>query len=1085
MQTKDQEISQKTLNLDFITKFPVIDTLTFPTNEGNFTVRQRIVGDLNDSKKLMIVTGYAGIEQLIKFISEFAANQEIMIVIGHEPSMAMRRSSREPAAKISDEMRDYWLNRGFSPRINSAVIDSIESIKSGRVQVRIHTERFLHAKATMTDTAAIFGSSNFSNAGLENSRELNGRHLWGSREYDLIRDFMSGCWERSEDYNDRFLDLLETLQQHVSWDEALARACAALLEGQWATNLLPPKLKEDFDNLWPHQKQAIAQGLSVLETQGSVVISDPTGSGKTRTGGWLFRLAYSRMIGRGGENTESLTPVMVCPSSVSNNWHAMLDSVGTPKEIISMGLLSNTKSDSTKRRLKLINGTNLLGVDEIHNFYNYKSARTKALSSNLAESRIFATATPINRRFDDLITLMRLLGTDDLDEGSYRKMKSLEDKIKDPNKNIRNVAIRDAKKLIGRFMVRRTRDELKDMANLRSDEYLLQDGVANYPEYSSKEYSIENNNDKDIIYSIEDDVEKITGLSKLPSKLYQTKSEKNMGKTEERVMDSRLILAKSGSKWDIWNFLDSSPVALIEHILGTDVAEKRYGLEGVKKGNSRSSGRVDKLEQMKIPEWCLSDEFKTSDMVPEWLTNEVEFNKKRMEEIELYKSIAEKTLELSDHRIMSKLKVIESTYTAQGKTLAFGSSIITLAHLKKLLENMGIEVDVFSGADGRTKKKKVETAEKLFGLKSDSSPRVGLFSDSMSEGINLQGTGVLIHLTYPTTIRKAEQRVGRVDRMDSKFDSITIYYPERDFISIKMRAHLKERTKLVKDLIGSNIKLPDEIDELSDSEEIDLSSARITEEMFTNREGLFDAFHGVRELIGEGKLISADTYEMMRSSQAKVVSSVGLVRSHSPWCLAVVQTNKDWAPQWVFLDWSKRESTDNAGISTELETICSSLLKNLEEADNLEPSEYSDKVIGDYIEHLSKKEKHLLPMRRRALLNQMSKVINYWIQKNYGYDSSEGKRLHSLAKAAAGSKLEALDLRQLAGQWVGFVKDHRDRFQSSVGSTRSRSKKLSLLKDNPPENIEYFLGRFSNVGHAEDFDSRIIALIAGIPDINS
>ena len=217
--------------------------------------------------------------------------------------------------------------------------------------------------------------------------------------------------------------------------------------------------------------------------------------------------------------------------------------------------------------------------------------------------------------------------------------------------------------------------------------------------------------------------------------------------------------------------------------------------------------------------------------------------------------------------------------------------------------------------------------------------------------------------------------------MDSKFDCITIYYPERDYVSNKMRAHLKERAELVKDLIGSNIKLPDEdIDELSDSEEIDLSSARITQEMFTNREGLFDAFHGVRELIGEGKLISSDTYEMMRSSQAKVVSSVGLVRTHSPWCLAVVQTNKDWAPQWVFLDWSKKKSTDNAGISTELETICDSLLVNLDGADDLKPSEHTDKVIGDYIEHLSKNEKHLLPMRRRALLSQMLKVQ---LHRNY------------------------------------------------------------------------------------------------------
>ncbi|SVD40725.1 uncharacterized protein METZ01_LOCUS393579, partial [marine metagenome] len=214
------------LDLDYTSAFPVLDPLTFPTNEGSYCVRDRIIADTRDSNNLKIVTGYAGMEELIEFISEYAFNQEIEIVIGHEPSMVMRKSAKRTPEKLADEMREYWLNRGFSPRTNASVLEAIRAIESGRVRTKIHTERFLHAKATVTETAATFGSSNFSRSGLEHSRELNGRHLYGSREFVMINDFVKGCWDRSENFDDRFLELLKELQLYITWEEALARACA-------------------------------------------------------------------------------------------------------------------------------------------------------------------------------------------------------------------------------------------------------------------------------------------------------------------------------------------------------------------------------------------------------------------------------------------------------------------------------------------------------------------------------------------------------------------------------------------------------------------------------------------------------------------------------------------------------------------------------------------------------------------------------------------------------------------------------------------------------------------------------------------
>jgi hypothetical protein len=352
----------------------------------------------------------------------------------------------------------------------------------------------------------------------------------------------------------------------------------------------------------------------------------------------------------------------------------------------------------------------------------------------------------------------------------------------------------------------------------------------------------------------------------------------------------------------------------------------------------------------------------------------------------------------------------------------------------------------------------------------------------MSEGINLQGSSVLIHFTSPTTVRNAEQRAGRVDRMNSIFDEIEIFYPQRDTISEMMKDHLAERCKLVGDVIGSNLKLPGEDIEEVTLDELELNHKDITEVMGTNREGLFDAFHNVRELIGSDKLISDEDYENMRTSKAKVLSYIGLVKSEKPWCFFVIQTNKNWAPQWVLLDYSKKAATQTRGIYTKVDKICEMLGDNLASAEDMQPSTHADEWVTKYLEHVEKYEYNLLPMRRRALLKQMNDVLNEW-QKKLGFHNDIGKELGYLKRAALSAGEYRLDLRQLASTWNDFYREYREKLNLSTLKGRGKQKKtLEMIKDTPPADIENFIQRFSHVDAMESIDPRTIAMIAGVPN---
>jgi superfamily II DNA or RNA helicase len=1063
-------------------QFPKLDWNTFPTNERGIIVGDRIALDCKDSSFLNIVSGYSGLDQIISFITRKASDSKIKLVFGHEPSISSISRIHSPR-KIDTEMRDYWLEKGFSPSSNSAVMEAIQAIKDRRVIARIHTERFLHAKAYITENAAVFGSSNFSKPGLETSRELNGRHLNGSIGYFSVNEFFNGCWDRSEDFTERLLSLLERLLRYSTWQEALARSCAALLEGDWAKQLIPPNMKEDFDNLWPHQRQGIAQALTVLETQGAVVIADPTGSGKTKTGGWLIRLAYQKILSNGGEMATNLIPVMVCPASVEKNWRPLFDDLGVRPEVISTGIVSGGRKESSKNRLKLINKTNLLSVDEIHNFYGTSSNRTKNLSENLAESRIFMTATPINKEFQDLIKLMNLLGTEELDGETFSRLKILKDDIMSLDKNKRNEARKEANKLIQKFMVRRTRNDLRYIVENRSDEYLLESGrVANYPEYEAVDYSLNSEKDDEIISEISSHTSKLLGIARI-SHLRVTKQQKKLGVTEKQTLDRILKSQPALSEYNVWKMLDSSVPALYEHLMGTDELERKLDWLSGKEKPTYAQGVINKLRKMPIPEWGFSEEFKNDKSVPPWLLDNDEFEKARVNEINLYESILSLTEKLSDSRIDSKINCIIESIKNNGKTLVFDTSNITLLFLEKKLKDLGIETHTFIGSTKGSKNKKVNEAEELFGLNSDDKSRVALLSDMMSEGINLQGSSNLIHLTTPSTIRLAEQRVGRVDRMNTRFDEIKIYYPKKDLLSSQMKPYLKERNKLVGDIIGSNIILPDDdgIDNLSEDGDEMLSSIEMNEKMFSERNGLFDAFHEVRELIGENGLISNIEYDDMRTSNAKVMSYVGYVKSQKPWCFFVIESNKNGAPQWVFLDDEKRNAKKNFGLVIDTPEICSELRTLIPESSNIEPSENADKIVKGYLEHISKNQFKLLPQRRQSLLSDMAYVLLKW-KNMVGHQSEIGKRLEELRFEVIGKSGNQKDKKKIASKWMEYLRDNSESLEYKTTRKKKKGHLRTKLVENPPNDFESFLQTFESIDIIPDLESRVIAMIAGIPE---
>ena len=320
----------------------------FPLNNtGAASVRTVVFGDLKQSASPLLVTGYASLDQIIDFSCDACETpgHEVRLLIGNEPYASRRDTFSMNRNDLTQEMSDYWLQRGISLVYSAKIIRMLGLLKAGRIQARcMPGGRRLHAKIYCGDEAAMVGSSNFTDAGLQFQHEANVRfdaHK-DPKRFEELTQIAGNFWKLGSSYQEELVALLENLLQVVRWQEALARACAELLEGEWAESYLRGGYLAGAGELWPSQKQGIAQALYVLSNQGSVLIADATGAGKTRMGTYLIGAVQDDIL-RKGRVRQGKT-LMICPPSVEEDWMRESTLSGVPLETYSHGKLSSKRA---------------------------------------------------------------------------------------------------------------------------------------------------------------------------------------------------------------------------------------------------------------------------------------------------------------------------------------------------------------------------------------------------------------------------------------------------------------------------------------------------------------------------------------------------------------------------------------------------------------------------------------------------------------------------------------------------------------------------------------------------------------------
>ena len=1052
------------------------DQRRFPTNLGDYRVAQPVEADLLESASPLLVTGYAALDRFIVFCGQVRA-QQVRVLFGHEPFVHGRRSFRLDGQDFPREVEAYWLEQHISLMHSAALIHAIELLEAGRVQARfVGGGRRMHAKIYVGERAASVGSSNFTDPGMSSQYEANARFERAEqpKRYEELQRLAESYWSLGRDYNADLLALLHKLLRFVSWQEALARAAAELLEGEWAADYLRDDYLSDADSLWPSQRQGIAQALAVVSNHDSVLIADATGAGKTRMGAYLIGALRDQITRRGRMRSRANT-VMVCPPAVMQNWEREKRAANIDMEVYSHGGLSHQSSHGHELKVEALRRAQILCVDEGHNFLNLATKRTQLLLRNMADHVVMLTATPINRSVTDLLRIADMLGADNLEPSTLKAF----DKMLGARRLSRTLSEEETRLLrdeIRKFTVRRTKAMLNTLIERDPDRYRDQGGRrCRFPRHRARVYRLdEPQSDRALALRVRELSSQLHGVTHFERPIELPKGLKRLGVTEDQYLNGRLHGARKLVQYLILSSLRSSRAALIEHIEGTEAAVSAFGLSGFRKktpgGNilARLAKQAGKLPNNKL-----------SIALPDWLSDARAHRRACEQDAAIYREIAACCRELSDAREKRKAEQLLVNVRHHCLILAFDSRPITLAVIRKLLgKERGFETLM---GWGEAERERAELMQR-FAPGSDARNVIGLCSDSLSEGVNLQRASALVHLDMPTVVRIAEQRAGRVDRLDTAHEEIEVWWPD-DAPEFALAADEKfvQRYETVDSLLGANMPLPEHLRDETPRVRVESMIEEYEQAATQPWDGLDDAFAPARMLIsGESALVDAQTYAHYRHVSERVMSRVSLVGAKRPWAFFCITAGAFAAPRWILLP------SYNAAAVTELLDVANGLRKRLgPEVVSLSDHEAGAEELQRFIRRLVLVERELLSRKKQRALAEMA-----WCLKDLRTRAAEQQRqlavdvLDALIRLLDSPAPDAQpDWDELATRWLDLIRPVW--FSQLEAPRRTRPLLLKDLRGALTERADWLerevMQHFDEIPVMQGLDRRIRACIVGVP----
>src|SRR3990167_5451144 len=862
--------------------------LTFITNEKGQNLKERFEVLIKDTKFFDCLVGYfyaSGFHAIYKSL-ESTEKVRILIGISTNPQTydlmqkatlseqsALQFSSAETKEKLGEIVEVEMENAEDSEKTENGIYTFIDWIKTGKLEIRAYPSEKIHAKVYIMTFGegdrdkgrVITGSSNFTQAGLMDNLEFN-VELKNRADFDFALAKFEELWKDSVDVSQKYVETIRTktwLNDTITPYELYLKFLYEYFKDDLSQHdeMFLKYLPSEFKKL-EYQEQAVLNAKKILDEYGGVFISDVVGLGKT----YISAMLAGQLINEG--RILVIAPPVLLDKTNPGSWPNVFRDFNVPATFRSIGELEKILKDGVEQYSHVF-------VDEAHRFRTENNATYEKLAEICRGKKvILVTATPYNNSPKDILSQIKLFqkvrkstipNLPDLEKyfnGLVRKLVKL-DRLKDKveylkitKENAQDIRERVLKYL----MVRRTRTEItkyfaKDLASQK----------LRFPDIEKPEAVFYELNDKeDIVFTktIELIAKKFKYARYTPILYYKGEvsqpeelAQRNMGKFMKILLIKRLESSFHAFRNSLGRFINSYESVIAELDKGNVYISKKYTnkiFELLADDNDDaiealiSEGKADRLP---------SKDFKK------------EFKKDLQSDLDILKEINQMWTGISrDPKLLSFIdKLSTNSILKKNKLIVFTESKETAEYLVKNIDTkFPDETLCFTGSSSAVVREQViENFDAKARFPKDDH-RILICTEILAEGVNLHRSNVVINYDLPWNPTRMMQRVGRINRVDTKFDTIYTYnfFPTKQANDqIKLREAAEAKISAFISLLGADARLLTEGEPL---EQHELFSRLTSKEIITgedeNEESELKYLHVIKNIRDK----EPDTFERIK-----------------------------------------------------------------------------------------------------------------------------------------------------------------------------------------------------------------------------
>lgn len=810
----------------------MINDLTFFTNEPERNLYDRFNKILKrDTEFFDVLVGYfrASGFYLLQDALDNVHKTRILIGINTDKEIVeMYKESQMQIEELSnnayntkkryiDKLKKEFEESEDNEEVDNGVKKFVEMLQNGKLEVRVYSKQPIHAKLYIMrnyeDCAdygkVITGSSNFSANGLQNNLEFN-VELKNAGDVKFASEKFEELWKDSIDVNQECIDtiqkdtwvkeditpyemylkfLYEYFKEQINDDQNLTFNDGYFIEG------FKP---------YQYQKDAVIQAKRILEQHNGVFISDVVGLGKT----YMCSLLAVEL-----DNWK----LFLVPPVLVDYWKDVLTSFGVRGfSVMSTGAIKKISEEKLYKKYKYI------FVDEAHKFRNERTETYAYLHEICAGKKVvLITATPQNNYITDIASQMYLFesktnstipGVKRLEQfflslrndvKRYSNDKSSKEYLAAINKA--SEMIRD--RVLRQVMIRRTRTEIQN--NYERD--LKKQGLF-FPKVNDpikETYEFDERTELVFETTIES-IKKIKYARYTPltyvneSKLTNEMNslligQRNMTGFMKGILVKRLESSQYAFTMTLNRFITSLQSFITMYNEGEVWISRKLNVDDLlaREDVDTLLNAVDKGNAFHFK----SEDFKNG------------FIEDLNHDLEILTVLQEMWNGLDkDNKLDYFVERLKTDKRLKNKIIIFTESTETAEYLtEKIKEKLNRNVILFSGSMSDIIKNDIRNN---FDPNVDKEVQEDAYdvlvtTDVLAEGMNLHRSNVVINYDLPWNPTRIMQRVGRINRVGTKFDELFIYnfFPTSNSNDINHQSeNIISKIKMFHDLLGEDSK---------------------------------------------------------------------------------------------------------------------------------------------------------------------------------------------------------------------------------------------------------------------------------------